>query len=69
MDKQRKISNFQSFIVSYGTRNYPNPLPLNPPTTKRIVKKRFCEHGFMETPQLWEDLVEIGNKISKIAVG
>jgi hypothetical protein len=57
-----------NYILKYGTRHYPNPMPANPPIIHKVTKKKYCEHGFMETPQFWEDLIEIGNKISKIPV-
>lgn len=35
----------------------------------KVARKRYCDHGFMETPQFWDDLIEVGNKIGKTPVG
>ena len=48
---------------NYGTQNYPFPCPINPKTVPKVVKRKYCAHGFMETPQLWDDLLEIGVQI------
>lgn len=45
----------------YGTKKYPEPLPELPPPIQKVHPKRYCTHGFMQTPQIWDDLLEIGN--------
>lgn len=51
-------------IALYGTSRYPHPK--NPPIASKVLRKRYCEHGFMETPQFWDDLIEIGNRVGRI---
>lgn len=63
--EEHRISE-SSYIVRYGTKNYPNPLPAHPPTIKHVSRKKYCDHGFMETPQFWDDLVEVGNRVAKV---
>ncbi len=54
-------------IALYGTNRYPHPE--NPPLAAKVIMKRYCEHGFMETPQFWDDLIEIGNQIGRVPLG
>lgn len=68
INEQRK-SDLQNYILKYATRHYPHPPPSSPPTVSRIAHKRYCDHGFMETPQFWEDLIEVGSKIARTPVG
>jgi hypothetical protein len=30
----------------------------------KVPSKRYSDHGFMETPQFWEDMIEVGMKIA-----
>jgi hypothetical protein len=69
MEEFKMIENGQMSvrkILAYGTKSYPEPRPELPPTIRKVVKKKYCENGFMETPQFWEDLLEVGNVISLI---
>lgn len=54
-------------IALYGTSRYPHPQ--NPPIASKVLRKQYCEHGFMETPQFWDDLIEIGSRIGHIHLG
>jgi hypothetical protein len=31
----------------------------------KVSLKKYCDHGFMETPQFWDDLIEVGGKIAQ----
>ena len=55
-----------SIWKDYGTRKYPFPSPLNPTPIEKINKKPYCNDGFMETPKLWDDLLNIGNEVCRV---
>ena len=48
----------------YGTDNKQAKFPRK---VKRAYDRRSCDNGFMETPQFWDNLIEIGNKIGRIS--
>ena len=50
----------------YGTKLYPDIIPLHPKPIPKVKRKSYCEHGFMETPMFWDDLLEIGNQVVKV---
>lgn len=64
----REAEEDQLVWEGYGTRSYPSPTPLNPKAIRQVKRKAYCEHGFMETPKFWDDLLEIGSKVCKAPV-
>lgn len=50
----------------YGTKEYPNPAPEHPTPVDKVKIKPYhtINGGFMETPQFWMDLVNIGEKLA-----
>ena len=50
----------------YGTKYYPDPKPLAPKVMTEVRRKTYCEHGFMETPKFWDDLLSIGNQVCRV---
>ena len=54
-------------MFNYGTEAYPDPAPEFPPAIEKVKLKSYNEDdiGFMETPKFWNDLTEIGLKISE----
>lgn len=50
----------------YGTKRYPDSIPLHPKTIPKVKRKCYCDHGFKETPKFWEDMLEIGTQVCKV---
>jgi hypothetical protein len=50
----------------YGTKAYPDPAPEHPKPISKVRRKCYCEHGFMETPTFWDDMLNIGSQVCKV---
>ena len=59
---RRKVAETEA-VTYYGTKS--DPRPKNPPMVNKVSLKKYCDHGFMETPQFWDDLIEVGGKIAQ----
>jgi hypothetical protein len=50
--------------LQYGTKDYPEPTPEFPTPVSKVKIKPYGETiGFMETPNFWMDIIDIGEKL------